>query len=125
MKVEDFREHMSVLGLWVSDEVTGFEGIATSVGFDLYGCVQVVVTPQGLISVTRAVFTHPGDARARLRRLAREAGGAGRKVDAVIRTDAVEFRNGRDRFRRRDRWRIPHAESAQRLVNPRCISSCV
>lgn len=34
------------LGLKVYDAVTGFEGIATSVSFDLYGCVCVLVTPR-------------------------------------------------------------------------------
>lgn len=36
---------MELLGLRVRDAVTGFEGIVSSVGFDLYGCVQAVVTP--------------------------------------------------------------------------------
>jgi hypothetical protein len=36
---------MELLGLKVRDCVTGFEGVATSISFDLYGCVQAVVTP--------------------------------------------------------------------------------
>lgn len=36
---------LKLLGHHVRDRVTGFEGIATSVGFDLYGCVQAIVTP--------------------------------------------------------------------------------
>jgi hypothetical protein len=36
---------LKLLGKLVRDKVTGFEGIVSSVGFDLYGCVQAVVTP--------------------------------------------------------------------------------
>jgi hypothetical protein len=36
---------LKLLGKKVRDKVTGFEGIVSSVGFDLYGCVQAVVTP--------------------------------------------------------------------------------
>jgi hypothetical protein len=39
------HEHMKKLGLKVKDKVTGFEGVVTSISFDLYGCIQVVVTP--------------------------------------------------------------------------------
>ena len=39
------KEYMSVLGLKVKDKVTGFTGAVSSVSFDLYGCVQVVITP--------------------------------------------------------------------------------
>lgn len=39
------NKYMSKLGLKVKDSVTGFKGIVTSIGFDLYGCVQCVVTP--------------------------------------------------------------------------------
>lgn len=39
------QKHLSVLGYPVRDRVTGFAGIATSVSFDLYGCVQVIVHP--------------------------------------------------------------------------------
>jgi hypothetical protein len=35
--------YLSILGKKVRDRVTGREGIATSVSFDLYGCVQVTV----------------------------------------------------------------------------------
>lgn len=38
-------DHLSLLGLRVSDRVTGFSGVVTSVSFDLYGCVQAVVVP--------------------------------------------------------------------------------
>lgn len=36
---------VDVLGFKVKDKVTGFIGTAACVGFDLYGCIQVVVTP--------------------------------------------------------------------------------
>ena len=39
------NEYMQILGCKVRDKVTGIEGIATSVSFDLYGCVLVIVTP--------------------------------------------------------------------------------
>lgn len=38
-------KHLSLLGLRVRDKVTGFEGVVTTVGFELYGCVQAVVHP--------------------------------------------------------------------------------
>lgn len=40
------NEYLKILGQKVSDCVTGAEGVATSVSFDLYGCVQVVVQPE-------------------------------------------------------------------------------
>lgn len=39
------EKHLSILGLKVKDSVTGFTGIATSVSFDLYGCIQCVINP--------------------------------------------------------------------------------
>jgi hypothetical protein len=39
-------ESLRFLGLRVQDKVTGFNGIVSSIGFDLYGCIQAVVTPQ-------------------------------------------------------------------------------
>ena len=39
------KEHMKLLGLKVCDRVTGFTGIVTSISFELYGCVQAVITP--------------------------------------------------------------------------------
>jgi len=41
----NLKKHLSILGLRVKDRVTGFKGIATVVGFDLYGCIQVSVNP--------------------------------------------------------------------------------
>jgi hypothetical protein len=40
------QEHMELLGMKVSDKVTGFKGVVTSVSFDLYGCIQAIVTPE-------------------------------------------------------------------------------
>lgn len=34
-----------MLGMRVEDKVTGFKGVVSSVGFDLYGCIQAIVNP--------------------------------------------------------------------------------
>jgi hypothetical protein len=39
------NEHYELLGLKAKDAVTGFHGVITTVSFDLYGCVQAIVTP--------------------------------------------------------------------------------
>ena len=41
-----FKKHIlyTTLGEHVRDRVTGFEGVATTLCFDLYGCVQIYVT---------------------------------------------------------------------------------
>ena len=39
------QKHLEYLGLRVKDKVSGFEGVITSVSFDLYGCIQVIVHP--------------------------------------------------------------------------------
>jgi hypothetical protein len=39
------EEHLRLLGFKVKDLVTGYEGVAVSIDFDLYGCVQVAVHP--------------------------------------------------------------------------------
>lgn len=36
---------LAILGFPVKDRVTGMDGVVTSVGFDLYGCVQCIVSP--------------------------------------------------------------------------------
>ena len=36
---------LDILGTKVTDKVTGFKGTATSICFDLYGCVQVCINP--------------------------------------------------------------------------------
>ena len=39
------NQFMSLLGMKVVDKVTGFKGVVSSISFDLYGCIQAVVTP--------------------------------------------------------------------------------
>ena len=39
------NSYLELLGKRVRDRVTRMEGTATSVSFDLYGCVQVVISP--------------------------------------------------------------------------------
>jgi len=41
----NFNAHLDVLGYKVKDKITGFSGVATSVTFDLYGCIQVLINP--------------------------------------------------------------------------------
>lgn len=38
-------KHFELLGKRAKDAVTGFEGVVTSLSFDLYGCIQIVITP--------------------------------------------------------------------------------
>ena len=40
------KQYLDIMGYEVKDKVTGFEGVVTSVSFDLYGCIQCVVTPK-------------------------------------------------------------------------------
>ena len=39
------QKHLALLGLQAKDRVTGFSGVVTSIGFDLYGCIQAVINP--------------------------------------------------------------------------------
>lgn len=39
------EKHMELLGMRVVDKVTSFEGVVTSICFDLYGCIQALVHP--------------------------------------------------------------------------------
>jgi len=36
---------LELLGLKVRDRITGFTGVASSICFDLYGCIQAIVSP--------------------------------------------------------------------------------
>lgn len=36
--------HLDLLGCQARDKVTGVEGVITSVSYDLYGCIQAVLT---------------------------------------------------------------------------------
>lgn len=40
------HEYMKYLGMKAKDKVTGFTGIVSTIAFDLYGCVQIVITPE-------------------------------------------------------------------------------
>lgn len=40
------ERHLELLGLLVTDKVTGFTGVVTTISFELYGCVQAVVKPK-------------------------------------------------------------------------------
>ena len=37
--------YLHMLGFPMRDKVTGFAGVATSISFDLYGCIQVAILP--------------------------------------------------------------------------------
>lgn len=39
------NKHFDLLGKPAKDKVTGFQGVITSLSFDLYGCIQAVITP--------------------------------------------------------------------------------
>lgn len=43
--MNSMKRHIEILGMRVADKVTGFAGVATSISFDLYGCIQVLVNP--------------------------------------------------------------------------------
>jgi len=42
------EESLDLLGMTVKDKITGITGVASSIDFDLYGCIQVIITPTGL-----------------------------------------------------------------------------
>jgi len=39
------KKHIELLGKKAKDKVTGFTGVVTCISFDLYGCVQAIVSP--------------------------------------------------------------------------------
>ena len=39
------KKHLALLGMEVQDCITKRKGIVTSIGFDLYGCIQAIVDP--------------------------------------------------------------------------------
>jgi hypothetical protein len=39
------NDHFKLLGLRAEDKVTGFVGVVSTLSFDLYGCIQVILTP--------------------------------------------------------------------------------
>jgi hypothetical protein len=44
--MKQLEPHLDLLGRSARDRVTGFEGVITSVSFDLYGCIQVAISPR-------------------------------------------------------------------------------
>lgn len=40
------EDHISKLGMTGQDRVSGVVGVITSVDFDLYGCIQYLITPK-------------------------------------------------------------------------------
>ena len=42
----NIKDHFQYLGMEVKDKVTGFSGVVTTLSFDLYGCIQTIVTPK-------------------------------------------------------------------------------
>jgi len=49
MKNVGIKGAFRMLGHRCVDKVSKFEGVATSICFDLYGCIQVVVTPDVVV----------------------------------------------------------------------------
>lgn len=41
----NIQKHLALLGHEVQDKVTKMKGVVSSIGFDLYGCVQAIVNP--------------------------------------------------------------------------------
>ena len=39
------NDYIKLLGFKGKDKITGFSGVITSISFDLYGCVQLVIQP--------------------------------------------------------------------------------
>jgi len=44
--MKNIQQHIDLLGKPVKDKVTGKTGIVTSISFDLYGCIQAIITPK-------------------------------------------------------------------------------
>ena len=40
------KKHIGLLGLEVEDKVTKAKGYITSISFDLFGCIQAIITPE-------------------------------------------------------------------------------
>lgn len=41
----NLKTHLDLLGMRVEDRITGFKGVVSTIGFDLYGCIQGIVNP--------------------------------------------------------------------------------
>lgn len=44
--MDHLKQYFEWMGKPVKDRIRGTEGIVTSINFDLYGCVQVCITPK-------------------------------------------------------------------------------
>lgn len=55
-QVQGPQAHIDIMGKRAKDKVSGFEGIISSVSFDLYGCIQVAISPP----VDKDGKLHPG-----------------------------------------------------------------
>jgi hypothetical protein len=56
--MSNVEKHINrLLGFKVKDRVTGFSGVVTSIGFDLYGCIQAIVHP-GLDKDNKVLDSH-------------------------------------------------------------------
>ena len=44
--IMEIKKHLNMLGLPAVDKVTGFKGVISLISFDLYGCVQGIITPR-------------------------------------------------------------------------------
>lgn len=42
------EKHLNMLGMPVGDKVTEFSGIVANISFDLYGCIQALISPRKL-----------------------------------------------------------------------------
>ncbi len=42
----EIKKHLEKLGYKGRDRVTGFKGVISTIGFDLYGCIQASLTPE-------------------------------------------------------------------------------
>lgn len=43
------QHHLALLGWAVKDKVTGYTGTVSTIGFDLYGCIQAIVQPKAIL----------------------------------------------------------------------------
>lgn len=56
------QKHLDWLGWKVRDKATGFTGIVSTVGFDLYGCIQGIVVPEVVVDKASGA-QKPGEAQ--------------------------------------------------------------
>jgi hypothetical protein len=52
------QETIDMLGMTAKDKVTGFEGVVSSISFDLYGCVQASLTPRAKAKAEEIKYGH-------------------------------------------------------------------